>query len=359
MEQRPLHWSERAKMYPPSSGVGTGGRPQPAGPRPPRKAGKKTPKATPSRKGFLLALLTVLVLAVVAAVLLLWYLPSRGADADESELAARSLVRQATTALEKAYAEALSFDPATIPPSTLMAIAPSITFNPVADTSAAIDPTAQAEENAVDYAGTRTTYSVGTVSKSGTKYGVVVDNETDSKTYYLNGSQVSEWEQVAGTATTAAPASAPTSESPVTTEPASQLPTGAIAAASDVEAMTLLRDSMTSIESAFTSVGTFEPSAFTGELLRQMDPSVTFIIRDTKDAATAPEGPTAEKTVDFFGAPTTYAVGTVSASGTTFGVVVNKDPGGKATTYYVNGQVEDWSTQLLTPVIGALLPHWA
>ena len=242
-------------------------------------------------------------------------------------------------------------------PNTLKAIASSITFHPMSDTSAATAPNAQAKDNAVNYAGTQTSYAVGTVSESGTTFGAVVDKQSDTVTYHLNGQQVAAWDTNADATTATTAAGTPTTVTPATTTPTSQTQTGPISAANDVEAMMLVRNSMTTVESAFSDLGTFEPSVMTADRLQQLEPTATFIVRETEEAATAPSGAAETMTIDFYGTATSYALGTTSKSGTTFGVVVNKGSGGRTTVYYVNGQVEDWSTLLPAGIIGALTPH--
>ena len=318
------------------------------GPKVPTGRRARPAKRTTSRRAFWIVMTLIVLVAAAGCVVYFWYLPSRHTDTSESELAARNLVRQAMIALDKAYVDAQSFDPKAIPPSTLQAIAPAITFHPTSDTSAATSPTAQAGEHAVNYAGTQTTYAVGTLSEAGTAYGVVVDKQANTVTYYLQGRQVASWEQTAATTTTGAGGSETTQttpESPTTTQTAhSQI--GAISAAADVEAMTLLRNAMTVVESAYASVNTFDPSVMTAQMLHQLEPTTTFVVREGDDAATAPEALAGDLSVDFFGTATSYALGTTSTSGTTFGVVVTKDTSGRTTSYYVNGQAEDWGSQL-------------
>jgi hypothetical protein len=357
VEQRPLHWSERAKMYPSPPSTGASRAPQAQGPGPEKQSRNKPPKKTSSRRGLSIALIVILLAAAAAAVVFLWYLPSRGPSASESALEARNLVREAMIAIDKAYVEAGTFDPQTMAPSSLKTLAPSITFHPVSDTSAATSPTAQAIDGAVNYAGTQDSYAVGTLSETGTAYGVVVDKQNDSKTYYLNGKQVPGWEQTGSSAGGDGSVTTQTPQTSQTTTDTTHTQIGPISAASDVAAMTLLRDAMTTVQSAYSSVNTYEPSVMTASLLEQMEPSATFVIRDSDGAATAPVAFAGDGTVDFFGTATSYALGSTSESGTTFGVVVSGGVGGQTTTYYVNGQVQDWSTQLAIPVIGALLPH--
>lgn len=354
MEQRQLHWSERAKMYP-SAGVGGGGGARPGGPQRSKQPRGRSSKGRTSRKGFLAILLVILLLAAAVAMYFLWYVPSKGSSNEDSDFNARSLLRQAMTAIDKAYVEAQTFDPQAMTPNTLKAIASSITFHPMSNTEAATAPNAQAKDNAVNYAGTQTSYAVGTVSGSGAAFGAVVDMQNNTKTYYLDGQQVASWDQVA-TSTTASNGSPATGVSQ-TTAPTSQTETGPISAADDIEAMVLVRNAMSMVESAFATLGTFEPSVMTADVLQQVEPTDTFVIRDTQEAATAPTGAAETMTIDFFGTATSYALGTTSKSGTTFGVVVSKGTGGRTTTYYVNGQVKDWSVQLPSEITGTLSPH--
>jgi flagellar basal body-associated protein FliL len=344
-------------MYPGTPSAATGGPPQAARPQRQKQQRPKPTKKTSPRKGFLITLILVLLVAAAAAVLLLWYLPSRGSNATDSELTARTLVREAMRAIDTVYVETSTFDPQTMAPSALKAVAPAVTFHPVGDTSAATSPNAQAKDNAVNYAGTLTSYAVGTLSEAGTAYGAVVDKTSDSTTYYLGGKPVANWEQTSTTSSTAASGTTPTSQTAQTATETSTSQAGPISMASDVEAMVLLRNAMTTIESAYTSVNTFEPSTMTASLLQQMEPSTTYVIRDTAEAATSPVAFAGDKTVDFYGTATSYAVGTTSESGTTFGVAVDIGAANKTTTYYINGEAEDWSSQLPTSIIGSLEPH--
>ena len=338
MEQTPLHWSERAKMYSPSAGTSATGGPRPSGPKPKKNRQGSSARRGP-RKGFLAILLILLLLAAAAAVLLLWYLPSREPGGTGAEARARSLVREAMSTIDQASAQVGTYEPQTLLPATLQAISPNIVFTPAGDTSAATSPSSKAADGGVDYAGTRTSYAVGTLSAGGTAYGVVVE-KTDGVviSYYLNGRQVDTWEQ-----------SAAPSETPQTTE-APRTQTGPIAAADNVQTISTLREAMTTVQSAYVSLGTYQSSSMTSALLHSMQPSTTFVIRDSEQAATAPTASSASDSVDFYGTATGYALGTKSASGTTYGVIVSDGAGGRTTTYYVDGRMEDWNTH----VIGAV-----
>jgi type IV pilus assembly protein PilA len=70
-----------------------------------------------------------------------------------------------------------------------------------------------------------------------------------------------------------------------------------------------------------------------------IEPSITFAVLAA--AATAPTALTASNAVNYTGTATTYAVGSLSASGKTFGVAVNKGAGG-GNTFYVAGVAKAW-----------------
>ena len=98
---------------------------------------------------------------------------------------------------------------------------------------------------------------------------------------------------------------------------------------------------MTAIESAFVDQRTFDPAVLTPARLVDIEPAITFIATVGTHAAVAPTALAAAHAVDYFGTVTTYAVGAVSASGNTFGVVVDKGVYGSV-TFYRNGVTEDW-----------------
>jgi hypothetical protein len=240
-------------MYPPTPGAGPADQSPSGGKGAPKRPTGKTPKRRSSRKGFLAVLLAILVLAAVAAVLLLWYFPSRDAVEQDSDLAVA----------------------------------------------------------------TSTTVMTG----------------LPGETVTTQGSETSDV-----TATTVLG--------------------GPIGSAEDIEAVVMLSNAMITIDSAFQGTNTFEPSVMTPEALKTVEPSITFLVRDTpQDAAKAPTGAVEESTIDFFGTRTDYALGTTSKSGTTFGVIVGDTAAGATTTYYVNGQAEDWTKLLTSGIIGGLLPR--
>jgi len=348
-------------MYPASFNASGTAPPQPDRSRRDKQPRGRAPKTGSSHKGFLIALLVLLLCAAAAAVIFLWYLPSRDSDGVDTELEARNLVRQAMLAIDDAYADTGTYDPQTMDPASLNAVAPDITFSPVDDTLAATSPQALSSDKAVDYAGTETSYAVGTVSPKGTAYGVLVDNAAGREvTYYLDGQAVEKWEQA--TSTDATPTSidqtAETTNgdtgdgSTLTTAPV----TGSSDLAKDIEAMTLIRDSMTTVESAYAEVGTFEPSELTVAVLQEKQPFISFVVRDSYGAATDPISKAEEMSLDYYGTATSYSLGVRSGSGTAFGITFEKNASGQLITFYVNGQVDDWSTQLVTPVVGGIFP---
>jgi len=213
-------------MYP-SSPASNAGRPS-LRPQPPgRPASPK--RGRPSRrgpsKGLWVALTVVVCAAAAAAVVFFWYLPGRDTDlpaaavtsttlvdvvdpqaADE---AAKALVSAATAAMEAGYADLHTFDPTTMTPEVLAGIEPSITYVvwPYPDARACLAPTVKAVDRAVHYGGIEAAYAIGTVSASGTTFGINVNKLTGFTYYYVNGNEL-DWTAAAdATSTTAPPAS--------------------------------------------------------------------------------------------------------------------------------------------------------
>jgi hypothetical protein len=237
VEQRPLHWSERAKMYPRAHPPGSVGSPRPGGSQPSGRPPKKSFRGGGSRRGFWVTVAVILCVAVAAAVVFLWYLPNRGGSSADSDLQARNLVRQAKIAIENAFVDTQTFDPSVMTADVLSTIEPAITFNRMAGDSAATLPTAMAADSAVNYAGTATTYAVGTVSESGTTYGLIVDKQDDTVTYYTNGKPVPDW-------------NIETESTPTTQGAQTPRGIGPVSPALDTAAQILIRNSMTTVESA-------------------------------------------------------------------------------------------------------------
>jgi type II secretory pathway pseudopilin PulG len=127
----------------------------------------------------------VFVLSILAAIAIPTFLGQRQKAQDAS---AKSLVRNAMTAIESAYVDLRTFDPATMTPDALSQIEPSITWVAVREVTDAIDATADAGVSEVDYWGTETTYAVGTQAESGIKFAVTVDKGPQGgNVFYIDG----------------------------------------------------------------------------------------------------------------------------------------------------------------------------
>jgi hypothetical protein len=288
-------------------------------------------------------IIAIVLCAIAAgAIVYFWYLPSREGGGEESDLEARNLVRQAVLALEQTYPDTGTFDPSIMTPQLLSAADTTITFNRMAGDAAATSPTAMTANNAVNYSGTATTYAVGTLSESGTAYGLVVDKGANSTTYYTDGNVVSDWNVGTG----------PTTTTQATTAPGR---TDILASALDLAAQALVRNGMNAMENAYPEFGSFDPLVMTPDILAGIKPSVRFVAGPDTTVATAPISMALNDAVEYFGTSTSYAIGTVSESGNTFGVMVSLQAGpGDTTTYYVNGGVQDW--EAFSSPIGHITP---
>lgn len=338
MDQRPLHWSERAKMYPSSSPApASGGSTPPQQPVRPARSERKPQARTSSRKGLWITIAVVLCAAAAAAAIFFWYLPGRdtntttvtsanpSVDAQTADRAAATLVHSAMTAIESAYVDLRTYDPATMTAAQLSTIEPSITFI-LSDSlvDAAQNPKAQAAESAVDYFGGAINYAVGTTSASGTTLGVMVNKGAGGgNTWYIDGME-RDWGEVF---------------SPTTLNPYEGVDA---TSAADAAAKSLLRNGMTAMESAYVDLRTFDPATMTPEVLTAIEPSITFVAGSGATAATVPTALATHNAVNYSGTTTGWAVGTVSAWGNTFGATVDHAVGPDL-TYYVNGQVGDWN----------------
>lgn len=107
----------------------------------------------------------------------------------------------------------------------------------------------------------------------------------------------------------------------------------------DANAKSLVRNAVIVIESCFVDTGTFDPSVegMQPDDLHATERPITFSVLAM--AATGPASTAESNSVDYTGTATAYSVGTVSESGNTFGMYVDKDAGN---TFYVNGVARDW-----------------
>ena len=119
----------------------------------------------------------------------------------------------------------------------------------------------------------------------------------------------------------------------------------------DAEAKSLVRNAMVALESVFIDLETFDPAVATPDIMGAIEPAITFVVSPGGDAAVAPSALAEDNAVDYWGTATTYAIGTISGSGTTFGVMVDQEAG-RRMTFYVDGVVKDWKSEDSAPLAG-------
>jgi type IV pilus assembly protein PilA len=139
-------------------------------------------------KGFTLIelLVVIIIIAILAAIAIPTFLGQRQKAQDT---ASKSLVRNAMTAIESSYVDNRVFDVAKMTADSLHAIEPSITFllSGAIATPYSAAPAADTSANAVAFYGVGQTYSVGTMSASGTAWGVFVDKAGTGTAFYKGG----------------------------------------------------------------------------------------------------------------------------------------------------------------------------
>ena len=155
-------------------------------------------KRVKGEKGFTLIelLVVIIIIAILAAIAIPTFLGQRTKAQDT---AAKSLVRNAMTAIESAYVDLRTFDPTEMTADVLLNIEPSIVF--VAGSAGVCESTdAAAADNTVAYHGTSNTYEVGTVSESENIFGVFVNKTAveqngydPGNTFYVNGEESESW----------------------------------------------------------------------------------------------------------------------------------------------------------------------
>jgi len=132
-------------------------------------------KRMKGEKGFTLIelLVVIIIIAILAAIAIPTFLGQRQKAYDAS---AKSLVRNAMTSMESYYVDTRAFTGATA--ALLTAIEPTIVWTAQA-ANAATTATADANANGVNFSDLGgSTYQLGSLSKSGAIWGVVVDKST-------------------------------------------------------------------------------------------------------------------------------------------------------------------------------------
>jgi prepilin-type N-terminal cleavage/methylation domain-containing protein len=106
--------------------------------------------------------------------------------------------------------------------------------------------------------------------------------------------------------------------------------------AQDAAAKSLVRNAMTSIESAYVDFRTFAPATMTATELALIEPSITFVNLAGGFSATGIPTPTVTpNTVQYGGDVNHYWVGCLSLSGKSFGVFVDKSSASTGNVFFV------------------------
>lgn len=116
-----------------------------------------------------------------------------------------------------------------------------------------------------------------------------------------------------------------------------------VQSSNDAMAKSLVRNSMTAVESAYVDVRAFDqiPEAF----LEEIEPSIDFVMASSEQEAMDPPAGTAEaanfQVYYFSGSSEVYVVGARSESGRTFAVRVDKSAEGR-NTFFIDGMDAQW-----------------
>jgi type IV pilus assembly protein PilA len=127
-------------------------------------------------------LVVIIIIAILAAIAIPTFLGQRQKAQDA---AAKSLVRNAMTAMESAYVDTRAFN--TVTAAALIAIEPSFAFTAGADEAAAANPAAGVTDGKTPYffSANANTYGMGAKSASGKTFGVRV-NKTSAAIAGIN-----------------------------------------------------------------------------------------------------------------------------------------------------------------------------
>ena len=107
--------------------------------------------------------------------------------------------------------------------------------------------------------------------------------------------------------------------------------------AQDASAKSLVRNAMTSLESAYVDARTYDPTVATPAVLGAIEPSITFSAAAATGICTATvctttgSADSAVHSVQYFGIATSYEITTASLSGNVFGVHAEKTASGGTT----------------------------
>lgn len=143
-------------------------------------------------------LVVIIIIAILAAIAIPTFLGQRQKAQDA---AAKSLVRNAMTALESQYIDTKTYAVGATVTAAVTAIEPSITFTAadaaVADSGATVmNGTADATLADVTYYGDATSYSIATLSASGNEFGVYTNKGAGGGTVFVkevDGTISSTW----------------------------------------------------------------------------------------------------------------------------------------------------------------------